>query len=1228
MVVSTAVAEKCETTTNNRFAALSEKAVDKNKEVIAEEDIAVDENGVVTAVEEKCNALGSQTSLAKVKLAKELRSLGPVEIDHKKKKKVGRGAKKREASLYLKEVIKEHGVFFVGLMETKLSSINRKEIDYLIGSEWEFFHYPAVGIFGGILVLWNSKLVSFNVLEATSQDLWDLDSPGATTRRGTLKITVAVTKHLMRLASDHCPIVLKMDEKVQFNSKNIRFEDTWRSYPASKSIVFHSWNKKDSGDEAVILQRKLKRTLKALFFWNKNKCRDLNVLKEKLKQEILELQNKEALGVNWAKVRWHEEGDTNSNLFHCYATARRKGNRINQIRDDLNNVHDEDDQIERVFTSFFGKKRKNRECITSDWPAVFDSQKISEEDITFLSAEFSVLELQNSVFQQGNNKSPRLDGVTYSFYKSYWSIVGETLWKAVNSFFKSYHMHKEWKKTLIVLIPKIKSPLTPSNCRPISLCQTNYKIVATMLVNRLKKIISKLISEEQVEFVHGRSIADHCLLAQEVFHKFKISKNKKGLVAIKLDMEQAYDSMSWTSLWYVLEWYGFPIVFSKLLMECVVDVSFSIIINGKNSSWIDAHSGFHQGCPLSPYLFILCAQLLSNSIMQRGQKLGIQISPRGPVVTHLLYADDVLIFSNANVELAKKLKNIVEDFCRWTGQKVNINKSQLMFGKAVKYSMKNKIARVLGFKVVKDMKYLGIKITLNRVKIADFQDILCNVTDKLNAWSKKSLSLGGKLVLIDSSLLSMPNVLVTHSMVPKRVLFELEKLCRSFLWHEKDESKGMHYVAWKEICKPRCYGGLGVHSPLDRISSFRSKLAWNFIQKPQSLLHRVLAARYGNDVMNGVQRKINSTAWRILVDGGKCLKMAVRWSIGKGDKVNVLNDTWILDRCFNKWPTFIDCNALDGVYVQHFILSEDQLELMKKCSGKTVSALVYEQILINRFNMEDTDFFSWLQKLKLKKKVEVFWWRLWKAAIPTNLFLKNRNIAYDDSCPRGCNEFESYEHIMVHCKHMTDVIARMVEWGIPIPVYNSLDSCLQGLKSIAQEKSGIAQIYCNIVYHSWKNRNNAKHGKCALPSSVVASNALFTATSNSGPHLSCWGANLPRESQSTWCPPPKEWIKINVDASLLKSNLAAVGGVLRDHKGRLTSAFGKTGTHWDIAQLELEAVFSVREFLKSWMLECKGLIIESDSANVINFIQDSLKKGERSFKYPIHPLLVSLGTSS
>ncbi|XP_020674625.2 uncharacterized protein LOC110093913 [Dendrobium catenatum] len=296
----------------------------------------------------------------------------------------------------------DQDVFFVGLMETKLSSIDRKEVDCLIRSEWEFFHYPVVGTSGGILVFWNRKMVTFDAMEATSQvvignllvptlgtwriatvygsrcckersDLWNhlekslendipsiiggdfncitnkeekrcgkrfLFSKGPREMKGFMmnanfhdvgyvgprftwcnnkegasriwerldrcmvnsvaiqKIPLVVTRHLARLASDNCPIVIKMDEKVRLKSKAISFEDTWRSYSTAKSIVFHSWSKKDFGDEFMILQRKLNLTLKAYFFWNSNKCKDLNVLKEKLKKEILELQNKEALGVN------------------------------------------------------------------------------------------------------------------------------------------------------------------------------------------------------------------------------------------------------------------------------------------------------------------------------------------------------------------------------------------------------------------------------------------------------------------------------------------------------------------------------------------------------------------------------------------------------------------------------------------------------------------------------------------------------------------------------------------------------------------------------------------------------------------------------------------------------------------------------------------------------------------------------------------------------------------
>ncbi|XP_020703267.1 uncharacterized protein LOC110114659 [Dendrobium catenatum] len=878
---------------SNKFAVLIEDSeadlTGKPKEYGESHNRILETAGVMS------NVISCSSGTTKVKLSKELKSLGSMDSDFKKKKRDGRGARKKEAALYLKKVVRDQNIFFIGLMETKMINIDRKDVDGLIGKDWDFFHFPADGLSGGILVLWNIKVVTFVVIESSSQmivgdlsipnlglwkvaivygsrcckerellwsqlsccmdsstpyiiggdfnfvlnkeekrcgkrflfskgpkdmkhfmknfDFHDLGSIGprftwCNNKEGASriwerldrcilnsvalqKLPIAATMHLARVASDHSPIAFKMDDKVRIKSKTIKFEDTWRSYTATISIVYHAWRKNDFGDE------------------------DLNVLKEELKKEILDLQHKEVVGIDWsaqdllllrskihdlnvtlkrlstwwnqrAKARWHEDGDTNSKMFHSFATARRNGNRVNQIKDMQNKMQVEDDEIEKVFIQHFEAKWKSIDCELAGWPKICENQKLTSKEVATLNSDFTVGELQESVFQQGNNRSP------------------------------------DWKDTLIVLITKVKNPVLQSNYRPISLCQTNYKIAASILVNRLKKCIPKLITEEQMAFIP--------------------------------------------------------------------DVRFSIIINGKNFKWINACSGFRQGCPLSPYLYIMCSQLMSNSLEQRGQSLGIQLSPRGPRITHLMYADDVLIFSHASKVLAKTLKPIVEDFCKWTGQRINVNKSQIIFSQSVSYPMKKKLAKVFGFKVVKELNYLGTKISLNRLRVAGFQDLLINAMDRLNGWGKKSFSMGGKITLITSSLLTMPNFLVTHSLIPKSVLYAMEKCCRSFIWHKSDASHSIHYVAWEELCKSRSMGGLGLQSPVMKDGSLRSKLAWSFMQKPDTLFHRSIIAKYGKDVMNGTHNKATSMVWQILSDGGRNLRGITRWRVGNGGEINVLND--------------------------------------------------------------------------------------------------------------------------------------------------------------------------------------------------------------------------------------------------------------------------------------------------------------------------------------------------
>ncbi|KAI0492242.1 hypothetical protein KFK09_026511 [Dendrobium nobile] len=138
-----------------------------------------------------------------------------------------------------------------------------------------------------------------------------------------------------------------------------------------------------------------------------------------------------------------------------------------------------------------------------------------------------------------------------------------------------------------------------------------------------------------------------------------------------------------------------------------------------------ARSGFRQGCPLSPILFILCSQLLSNALSL--SSVGIKICPKGPRISHLLYADDVLIYSEANKKVAKQIKEILDNFSRWTGQCINKGKSAIIFGKIVDRRKRKAIQRIMGFKEVKQITYLGIKMSLKRLASNDFQFIIKKV---------------------------------------------------------------------------------------------------------------------------------------------------------------------------------------------------------------------------------------------------------------------------------------------------------------------------------------------------------------------------------------------------------------------------------------------------------------------------------------------------------------------
>ncbi|XP_020688765.1 uncharacterized protein LOC110104129 [Dendrobium catenatum] len=604
--------------------------------------------------------------------------------------------------------------------------------------------------------------------------------------------------HLTRIASDHCPILCIVSlGRQRARSYWIKFEDVWASLPRAWQLVAEKWLVPDTDSEASKLQRKCQRSLKALFFWSKNKFKMLNNLKEELDREICILQSIESSPTGLNEVQAE--------------SLRYKVQLLNSTLDRLSTWWR---QRAKVVKGFFEHKWCGTPICETDWPT-FEAQHAT------LAYAANLLDKE---------------------------VTEEEIWNGVTAacleFFATGCMDPDWKETMVVLIPKTSNPDRPSMYRPISLCQTIYKIVAKVLVNRMQSLLPNLISEEQAAFVPGRSISDHCLLGQEVLNKFKVSRSNPGWMAVKVDMEQAYEKMSWRTLELVLSRMGFPLKFRSWVLSCIRSPRFSIMVNRQLTGAITAECGFRQGCPLSPYLFILCSELISLQFHQRFPKMGVQLKAGGPMVSHLLYADDVLCFAGASIPNVKKIMSIMEDYCAWTWQRVNRSKSAIMFSKITLSTTKHRLARLAGCHKVEEMDYLGIKLTLRRLKKADFSPLLQKSSALTLAWGVRHLSLAGRVTMINSVLLPLSVYAVSHMLVPRGVLDEVEKICRGFLWNKDHNNRSLYYSSWEALTKPWRLGGFGFHASGRWTGPLRARLAWNFFNKPLSLLNRCLRHKY------------------------------------------------------------------------------------------------------------------------------------------------------------------------------------------------------------------------------------------------------------------------------------------------------------------------------------------------------------------------------------------------
>jgi hypothetical protein len=195
----------------------------------------------------------------------------------------------------------------------------------------------------------------------------------------------------------------------------------------------------------------------------------------------------------------------------------------------------------------------------------------------------------------------------------------------------------------------------------------------------MKTVLPHIISYNQSAFIPGRHITDNIIVAFEAFHTMATRlKGKQGVMALKLDMSKAYDRVEWDFLEAIMRKIGFSEQWVQLVMKCVRTVTYAVLINGQPHGRILPSRGIRQGDPLSPYLFILCAEGLSHLLCKAEQErhiTGAAIARKGPKINHLFFADDSVLFCKANAKEWEKIQALLELYEKASGQKLNREKN-------------------------------------------------------------------------------------------------------------------------------------------------------------------------------------------------------------------------------------------------------------------------------------------------------------------------------------------------------------------------------------------------------------------------------------------------------------------------------------------------------------------------------------------------------------------------
>lgn len=345
---------------------------------------------------------------------------------------------------------------------------------------------------------------------------------------------------------------------------------------------------------------------------------------------------------------------------------------------------------------------------------------------------------------------------------------------------------------------------------------------------------------------------------------------------------------------------NFPARITNLIMSCLSSASMSVLWNGVVCERFKPRRGVRQGCPLPPYLFLFCLERLANVIedsVHSGDWKPIQFCRRGLSLSHLFYADDIILFGEASSCQVQVIKGVLDSFSQASGEVINLSKSKICCSANVSLSIRTILSRASGIALTNDFgRYLGVPILRGRKTKRAYQALVDRVKSRLSRWKADCLNLAGRVTLAQSVLCALPMYTMQSSLLPKVVCDELDKIVRTFICNDSEERRRLHLLGWDILSRPRDAGGWGIRASSKQNEALMAKLAWNFLNQTQLPWVQLLRERYQRQLPfhNSLFKPGDSQVWRGLTVGLKILNEGLRRRIGNGSDTRFWDDVWFV----------------------------------------------------------------------------------------------------------------------------------------------------------------------------------------------------------------------------------------------------------------------------------------------------------------------------------------------